>query len=927
MVMDRRDVLHRDTDSVGGVLSQGDQVLDQTPGSVGRGVEDPTGTTPQTPSEVIPPPAATDEQNAVEEAQQRARGEGETSVGEGGDSGAQASIAQGDSNTSSTEQDAATDAARGAPHPDRNELRRSWRYQGEQRIHAFKSMFGEDALALGHLLFKVPPLAIRINKGNITYRWKPLRTNESIAVKSGNGECYIEIDLAFVGVDHINESLAHLVTLWKKFPFCFVENGFIRSQMIPDSPEDSMMLCLESLVLDAVAGSPNVVWATLITSWFNYKPFSINAWYRRNWQGINDPETDPNRGVQASVESQSVGAPPGALESASSEQEGVILEQIPRNDADTTIIDLSALQEPESLTIALPPEARLQIPDQEADPSDPYIRPTYPVVYPWNSVPFMQRVLQRPDNPNFIEGWNDGLTMNWKSFTRRPMPRSLAYQHREESVPITRGAGSSRSQDAAPQPVSGDRNIILFIGDSITVGYLGLNSQHGDTRAGQATNAAGQFIPIPLHSFRPPQVFTSNQTGQGFEFYSIARVGASMTGGGGMARRFRQLIGSNQFKTPGGQDGDRLAAVVAMGGINDRPGTIRAGRSPENQLSADTVLAGYSEIKTLAIGAGAIFCPMTPWPIYGIRDDYISVNNERELVTVCEQVMERWGTEDARWKAVNIHTSGITQDPTTFTGLPTEAMSLRRHPSGSSTYDPHPTGNGNTVLATHVARSLPWNQIRANVGAATTWTVCYVEDGDTIWVFSGGEVRQVRFKFMNTFETYPNYNDPADTALYGQTDDPNFGTGQDSGRPQDQQFGKLAKNELIRILGAAADGSGNGATCEIEFDDDRDAFQRYLGVIYKGGRNINLHLVRQGLATVPEQYRTTEGTEYVQALAAAESENLGYHNWQSVSALEGTRVLMEPDDWLREHPPAVGPGSEFGFSSTNLPPGCQGSAS
>jgi endonuclease YncB( thermonuclease family) len=837
----------------------------------------------------------------------------EATIGEGGDSGSAAAMAQGDSNTSSTEQDPANDASRGAPHPDRNELRRGWRQQGEQRIHAFKDLYGEDALVLGHLLFRVPPLAIRVNKGNITYRWKPLRTNESIAVKSGNGECYIEIDLAFVGMEQINESLAHLITLWKKFPFCFVENGFIRSQMIPDSPEDSMMLCLESLVLDAVAGSPNTIWATLIASWFNYKTFSINAWYRRHWQGINDP------GTETPEEDQSGNA------------ESVILEQLPRSDADTTIIDLSALSEPESLTIAMPPEARLEIPEQEVDPSDPYIKPTYPVVYPWNSVPFMQRILSPPENPKFITDWTDGLTMKWNSFVRRPMPNSLAYEHDEESIPIERAESRPRTTDAAPTPVSGDRNVVVFIGDSITVGYLQLTQQYSDVRASATRNDAGQFQQVPLHQIRPPSAFNTPQTGQGFEFYSIAREGASLTGRGGLAYRFETLIGSNTFKNPGGRDGDKIAAVVLMGGINDRPGTPRGG-GESNQVNAATLLTAYNRVKSLTIGANAIFCPMTPWPIYGIRDDYIDTDNETELVSLCTSIMSQWGTEDARWKAVNMH-AGLSQSPTTFTGVPLDNLgyrvNTRRPPQSLTGLDPHTTGAGNQILGQHVARELPWSQMRANAGAATTWTVCYIEDGDTIWVFSNGEVRQVRFKYMNTFETYWNYNDPADTALYGQRDDPNFGTGQDSGRPQDQQFGKLAKNEVIRLLGASPDGSGNGATCEIEFDDNADAYGRYIGVISKGGVNINLHLVRQGLATVPEQYREiAEGTQYVQALTAAEQENLGYHAWRAESTLDGTRVMMEPDDWLAQHPPASSEvGGEFGFSRDNLPPGCQGSVS
>ncbi len=320
------------------------------------------------------------------------------------------------------------DTPRGTPRPlDQGADTSEYRARGEARVRALTDMFGEDALVLGHLLFEVPPLAIRIKKGNLTYRWKPLRTKESIAVKSGNGECYIEIDLAFVGLNQIQTSLAELIALWKKMPFCFIENVHIRRMIIPDSHNESMAVCLESLILDAVAGSPNAVYATLLLKWFNYKPYSKNFWFRREWRPAEGrrPQSNPD-----------THGPHGQREEG-----GTPSPEIGDLARHSVMVDLSSIDDPatiDALTDNMAPEVGLFESVQIDNPGDPTIDGTYPVVYPFNSEPFLDRVRNGGDSPVRISSWSDGLSMKWNTFVKVAVPRSWRYNNgTQEEIPLS----------------------------------------------------------------------------------------------------------------------------------------------------------------------------------------------------------------------------------------------------------------------------------------------------------------------------------------------------------------------------------------------------------------------------------------------------------------------------------------------------------
>ena len=756
-----------------------------------------------------------------------------------------------------TYEETSTFNSRGAPILDNIPREIEWRRGGEARVRALTEMFGEDALVLGHLTFAVPPLAIRIKKGNITYRWKPLRTKESIAVKSGNGECYIEIDLMFVGLHQIQESLAHLISLWKKSPFCFIENLHIRRMMIPEHPEDSMAVCLETLVMDAVAGAPNQVMATLLLRWFNYKPFSQNFWYRRDWDSAiatpdtstrTPPEAPTTEPVTESVETSSGGTAPTHPD-----------------DNAVGIVDLSTISSPEVLAAAYPPEVRIGNVNVSTNPGDNLIAPTYPVVYPFNSKPFMKRVVSGPDSPQRISSWTDGLTMKWRSFVRVQLPNSWAREAQDSAFRTAQIASPSRDRGAEQiaSAVEGKRDIILIVGDSITVGYTG--------------------IPSP-GSLSSPSLYTGSRFSvrDGFIAYTLARQGASTNS---MKEALNSSLSMDEFKHEGEPDGSRLAGVIIMGGLND------------GCSSADTI-SYIQEMANMTVAKGAIAVVLTPTPF---KDSNIA--DETGKAEVCEGVMAI-GAERGSDRIIALNTHEILgTDPTTFLSQMKEDLRIGSPPA----INLHLRATGYSILARWISGRIPWGRMEG-VTPENLWTVVNVEDGDTITVRKGDTERVIRFASHDTPEKgYPFH----DTSL-----DSVFPDGQDTGRASDRRFATMATRRMEELCNI----DGNDLV-EVEFGALDATGTRWLAVVKKGNRDLGEDMILRGLAYANENFAVNgESAKYIQAQQYAEGRGnnptgqpIGM--WEKrASTLTGdilneseehqddVRTLMHPRDWRVRYP-------------------------
>jgi len=809
---------------------------------------------------------------------------------------------------SSSEEFAYEYAERGEPHPsvfnpdtsttaiDVGSLLRT---AGTTRVNSLVENFGTDALVLGDILFQVPPLAIRINKGNMAWQWKPLRANNAITVKSGQGECFIEIDLAFVGLYQINEVLRPLIRLWKLSPFSFIENLFIRSMMLPESPEETMMVCLETLVMDTVAGKPNTVFATLLLRWFNYKPYSKNFFYRRTWEGLNAGAEAAVR-ARARAQEQEAAIQAETMRLVNEQGEALLAStDYPEEDRDDITLGMEnawdqieervrgefidtavAAEAPEEMVTGLPQEPQI-LGMGGTGGGDQFIGTTDPCVYPWNSRPYMNYLRNTPIESKEARSWTDGISLGWDSLVRRQIPSNWAYQ---EVGRGTREVASTRrtyTEIARPRPVSStspEGDIVLVIGDSITVGYL--NSASPGTLEAPVLYTQTRF---PIQG--------------GKQVYCLARQGASTAE---MKTALERL--------PSGWDlWGRVVGAIIMGGINDANGSVPAATIMNNLSSMANTL--------MSKDGGAIVALVTPTPV---KDTTLGSTKEAIIFDLCQRVIQ-WGQQRGadRRVAINSHFDG---QETVLSAVNTSFEGRIKEEYRNDT-NLHPRGRAYQVLATHISSKFPWSGLRPSV-ASSQWRVTNVEDGDTITVrsVSGGEERKVRLFCADTYETY--LGPQVDTTFRGRVIEAfSLSMGQDTGRPENVRWGNLAKIELGRL------GVRVGTRVEIIFYG-RDAYRRHLGIVKIGGVEINLEMVRRGLAfamvSSDDRVVVEEGQEeqsvllarYQQAQHAAEGRSV---DGQPAGSRQGfwadlSRNADPPESWhslspatfRREFPPPPG---------------------
>jgi hypothetical protein len=530
---------------------------------------------------------------------------------------------------------------------------------GEARVNALTSLYGEDAMILGPLLFKIPPLSIKIDKGNIIHRWKAIRTKDYAVAPSGHGEAKIYIPLAFVGEREILDSLSTVVALYKTSPFCFIENLHIRKMMLPEGDEDSMGVCLEVLQMDVQAGMPDTVYATLSLGWFNYKIYSQHFYFRENWVSADRRQQQQEQNNTESTES---------------------LTNFPNYH--NTIVDLSGLEAPEELDVSYPPEARLPDIDVPNDSSDSRIAPSSPVVYPFNSMAY-SKLLQQYDLAegrvgSFSDGWHDIVTMSWNSYAHVPWPRNIMTVEEGEVLesaappPPPAPAPRDRSSDAPPPPVSDNRDIILFGGDSITRGYLAL-SGNGDVDDRVAVTSSR----FPRRS--------------GFSYYAHAQVGMNSSG---IKRGLFRTMNDSAFA-------GRIAAVV-----------IGAGTNPDGSTTTTLNNVRACVNKAVQIGAIAIVLPL--WPI----GDDGNLRNGQQCTPTSDTLQASVQTLSVAYRGlassssvvfINTHVSSISTDPNSFNGA--WVSSFRQLQCNGTIINIHPNAVGYRTIAQHIYNNMPWSSI------------------------------------------------------------------------------------------------------------------------------------------------------------------------------------------------------------------------
>lgn len=684
-------------------------------------------------------------------------------------------------------------ANRGRPHPNFERLRKQWAIQGRARLASFVDQFGDDALVLGPIVFEVPPLAIRIMKGNMIYKWKPLRTNDAIAVPSGQGECSIEIDLIFEGLNQINRCFSPLVGLFRKSPFAFIENKLIRNMMCPDNPEKSMMVRLENLVIDVMSGKPRAIFVTLQTNWFNYDPFCHQLWFRESWgqRSANSPAPSPP-------------TTPPTGQTPESETEPI--QQVGQ------IVSTTQLQSIHDADISRPLEARIDISDLQPDTRDPLVQPTSPVVWPFNSEPYVNYIYSETDRAHVVDEWNDNLEMKWSSYTRIPLPRNWSTQ----SAPST-SSERRRVEEGRPPPPPGGKNVILFVGDVVVAKLLGVTGTPGSTISSvQTYSAEGRFPKL-----------------DGFEYFYAQADEVNMVN---TANWFSTHKGDSQFTQSGGSPGSKLAAVIAPVGIHNAITTT----TEEN-----AVYNAVTFLKQECEGAQCLLAAVIPMPFILTTFDF----TPQRMQELCNH-MVALETRTSNQGAIIINSHTCLAEQQDFMGTFRENYA-QDDPSNPGRFLPEPTADGYERFARFINERLPWASVQQEnqPQMSGTWTLAvnpanpseYIHDGDTIFATSATQTTALAFRL--------NFIDAPEIAQ--------------------APWGEQSRDALIAILGPV------GSSFEWR-DRGTDVHGRRVGEVFKGSMCVNIEMVERGMAFVYERYaHPQEQVRYYQAQARASENRVG----------------------------------------------------
>lgn len=142
---------------------------------------------------------------------------------------------------------------------------------------------GKGVLVLNDVDLIIPATQIEVNKEDLTYRYRTLRTKSATKVPTGNGQASIHMSIPFT--DDTLLSMHRLLVEMRNSPFMYVDNRYIRESMVADWPySQNMALTLTGVNVSSMPNASNAFIMELDATWFNYFPYMHNFLFREEWQ-------------------------------------------------------------------------------------------------------------------------------------------------------------------------------------------------------------------------------------------------------------------------------------------------------------------------------------------------------------------------------------------------------------------------------------------------------------------------------------------------------------------------------------------------------------------------------------------------------------------------------------------------------------------
>ena len=130
-------------------------------------------------------------------------------------------------------------------------------------------------------------LSIRSSKENVNKYSSIIRHKHPVGIRSGRSTQVFIVELAFPGVNEINDGLRSLIATFNISPFVQIQSDYIASIVQPEKDaRDMMAASLSALSVRTEPGLPDTFFATLSLVWFNYAPYSSNYTFKKSTRGV-----------------------------------------------------------------------------------------------------------------------------------------------------------------------------------------------------------------------------------------------------------------------------------------------------------------------------------------------------------------------------------------------------------------------------------------------------------------------------------------------------------------------------------------------------------------------------------------------------------------------------------------------------------------
>jgi len=142
---------------------------------------------------------------------------------------------------------------------------------------------------INNITVSIPPEQISIQTSIKNVSVGTLRSATTQKVRTGHGYVQVAFPLVFTTKADVNEQLVPLIHMFRKTPFCRVENAFLRKVLMPhvDDANRALMFTLQSINVHSVENLPTTLRCNLQLLWFNYLPYIRDIKYRKHFS-LND---------------------------------------------------------------------------------------------------------------------------------------------------------------------------------------------------------------------------------------------------------------------------------------------------------------------------------------------------------------------------------------------------------------------------------------------------------------------------------------------------------------------------------------------------------------------------------------------------------------------------------------------------------------